>query len=609
MPTDPETRSEFAAAMEPLGHYTGLEDLCGIKMPPEAIIASFRKLGWENTFKSICLWSATLSNSRLGCFDPGLQQLYAAGAIELSATDNPLFSGAGDALAALSGDVIIAHERLAYFMQVMAANYCSDAGPGPSGGGSLMLMLACNDVIIQWASGRDDLEDLERGVADCFVASRFDSTQVALTSFVRAWWLQQSPPRSWDEERRSLWPKLQEAAFCGLEFNEYWETFLGPLAMNTHRWGLRNEELTYPMFKPASWLSETRAANGLLDAVLDPMSCDRSGLRASSALSVEGLPINAKALIYRPLVRFGDELWAASPKLLRGQLHGGTWGRMRQAAQSVLAKYGGSEEWLRAFGERFEEWCQFVARAAEKEASFQETLFIPDAKSKTEEVHDVVISGSAGSALFEMKGSLIPVRASKDFADARDILKWYERFFFATATKKHRGGVMRQIDARILKIRDGRHSDEVKPDSRLFPCVVTYENLGENAALYDWIDRRCREEHILQGDNVAPVSIMSADDYEKLLAFGAHGQSITGILETKSHGANRIRRLDRILADIDTTLKHYQIPEVRKLFDSTSKQIRARLFGASSKDRCDQQEQGVPEPVVQGSQDGKKDSD
>ncbi len=350
--------------------------------------------------------------------------------------------------------------------------------------------------------------------------------------------------------------------------------------MISFRWGLGPAGVVPPNIDPATWLCPTQLPDDRLAELLAPMRSSRDELKAAVPLSDDGFPQNSMALAYTPLVELDDRLWATSPGLVREQLRGGSWNRMRVAAKNVL---GDSEEWLRAFGERFEEWCQFVAAAAAAENAFPDQLVPSGPVPGEEELGDVVMAQDGKLALFEAKATTIPARTSQEFTDASEILKWFdERFFFAKPKGNRRGGVLRQLDDRIKKIRQGHHASRAAPDVTIYPCVVTYEDLGEHAILYKWLDARCADEELLQDPNTAPVAIISVDDYQRLMSFGGGGRSVIEVLAQKATPAWRLGRLDELLWSIDEQLAGFHLPRVDATFNAIKKRILSRLYGAKA---------------------------
>jgi len=115
--------------------------------------------------------------------------------------------------------------------------------------------------------------------------------------------------------------------------------------------------------------------------------------------------------------------------------------------------------------------------------------------------------------------------------------------------------------------------------------LVTFDEFCESGALYKWIDRRCQDLKLFQQENVAPLTLLSIDEYEGLLGLASHGTSPISVLERKVAGEWRLARMDTLLYEIGNRAT-LRLEEQAARFFAVTEACKARLFRAPAAEPC-----------------------
>lgn len=156
------------------------------------------------------------------------------------------------------------------------------------------------------------------------------------------------------------------------------------------------------------------------------------------------------------------------------------------------------------------------------------------------------------------------------------MLAWYESALFEAARDDRRAGALHLLNNRVERIRGGR-ADGVDARIRIYPVLLTYERLGDSPLLYAWVRRRCDQLGILGQDGVAPVTFVSATEYEWMLAAAARGIGIFEVLDYRANTDDGLLAFDSALLPF---LKHSPlVPGADGFFDALMNETTTRLFG------------------------------
>ena len=75
------------------------------------------------------------------------------------------------------------------------------------------------------------------------------------------------------------------------------------------------------------------------------------------------------------------------------------------------------------------------------------------------------------------------------------------------------------------------------------------DNVGESGALYNWLERECERRHLFADNRVRPLTVITPENYEGLLALGARGDGICRLLVEKTEQQRKWGPLDRFLSE------------------------------------------------------------
>jgi len=223
-----------------------------------------------------------------------------------------------------------------------------------------------------------------------------------------------------------------------------------------------------------------------------------------------------------------------------------------------------AEVWHSAFGDMMEMACREVALDAQAAPRFRDRVVLSKSIGDADEIEDVVIHGSTGLALFSAKASRIEHAVARGALSRHRVLQWIHAFLFAAKSKRHRGGALRLLDAKVDRIRAGAWPNVPWPaDVPVFPALVSFDDIGDGIGIVRMIEQRCAEFGLLQQPGVAPVALLSLDDLEGLLALATRGRSIPELLALKASPARREQPFKSFLLD-ESDSKHLRLPVLKQ---------------------------------------------
>jgi hypothetical protein len=274
-----------------------------------------------------------------------------------------------------------------------------------------------------------------------------------------------------------------------------------------------------------------------------------------------------------PFVRINNAFVAISPWHLHDFANLGTREKLRQACKAL---FHSDNVFPPAFGYGFETWCVDLAREADGLGRHpSERLILPSAPGANDEIEDLVFVDGSVVVLLSAKASVVPEETLKTADQPEDGIRWLRRFFFedaADAKKRgHRGGAVQLLDKKIQRIRAGDfESSGIGRNARIIPAVVCFDNVGESAILYKWLETEAYRKRLLSrhGD-VRPLTVIQCEDFEILMALKAQGNAVCQLLTEKTDLRRKWHRLDIFLFDkFGPDAGKLRLPSVKRRYDA-----------------------------------------
>lgn len=123
-------------------------------------------------------------------------------------------------------------------------------------------------------------------------------------------------------------------------------------------------------------------------------------------------------------------------------------------------------------------------------------------------------------------------------------------------------------------LRRGQFEPRVPRDAYIYPVLVTFDTLCDNAQLTQWLIDRCRTLGFLQQPGVAPLTVAVVEDFERLISAPAHNKSPTHVLKSRSSKYLMNERLDVVLYANDVPPR---LPSARSEYVDFIRRIVRRL--------------------------------
>jgi len=556
-----------------------LSEATGEVLPAGRLLEFVRGLDRKDTFLRLARIAAVLANTSGGVFDKEAQAWSRDLLVIRKPEAHPVETLVANYLDRLPTDRAVAHEQVICFLQTLVLAEGADPGTVTTDQFLAFLMLAANDHAHAWVEeGARELTEMEDVVAQTFFVTMFNHTDDPLRVLVRAEMLMDAPPLRGPFATADRWAALQVEAF-GRPFADYFASFVTPLFMISRIWG--SSEL--PVVSPASFFSQTLLPGDVGEKWLRDLTTDADEFRTRVLRRPDGLPNIAPALYRKPFVSFGSgNLVASSPTRISDALSLGAWGRLNGAAKTVLGDPD-SDAWTKTFGDLFERWCQRLAGEASESHEYRGRLIVPACPGDADEIEDLIFVENATVILGSVKGGVVPerkLRAGRSRADAIDFL---ERFFFESPeqakAKRHRGGAVFQLDAKVRKLRAGAYAKAgLSSDLAVIPMIVSFDNVGESGALYKWLEHGCATRHLLE-DRCRPLVVVSPLEYEVLVALAARGYSLCELLLEKTSELWRLTPMQVFLHKKVPGSLDFRLPILERRFRELGDRAQEVLFG------------------------------
>jgi hypothetical protein len=535
--------------------YDTAETLFGKEMSAQELIDRVRSFSWAGSFLQLACLAAVVANEPGGSLSERVRRLTVDPISRLTgnATCAGLLARGQAAVQSRRDQIILAHEEVISFLQHLVILEGAESGDAPGAPEVALWLAGANGQLARWSvEERESLSDDEALAAELVRISRFNNRPDPLRALVRTHCIFGRKPSTGTLNDAERWRAVVVAAYPS-GFDESFETGLGLVAMQAQRWGTQDDPSTYPVMNLDRFLAQSRITREAFVNALHGYIAKREELRTviRKRTRQDGLPHSPSALFHTPLVELEPGvLVAASPWAVTGLLRTGVWARFLRAAKSLDSRRGG-DEWLRSFGYMFEDWCRYVATEAESSLLRRATILLPSSPGAVDEVEDVVVVDDGVAVFCSAKSRLVEAKVAREAVSATSIVDWFEKFFFETKGDDYRGGVVRQLSARIDKLRSGEfESSGLSRDTRVIPVVVTYDSLGESDILYRRVEEGCVRHGLLQQAGVGPLALARVEEFEQLLSRVARGKPVSELLLARE-GIHRHRRLDQILYEAE----------------------------------------------------------
>jgi len=590
----PPQRSERELSFRNVSAYMSFAEAHGKPYPAEHLLTAFRRYDRAKTFRSLANLAAALANDVPLDLTQRARELVVEPLERLARDVNPWLARTADYVRSQSSGRAILNEKVIYVLQALVLAEGCDGGVEPSEQELAFHILAANDYIDRWRSPAEPLDEASQMLASFTHHARFNRGGDLLRDVVRtAIMLRDGPPNARPLSNPNEWKRFQSEAL-GSSFEEYFESFMGVLAMLAGSWGRREEDgkwvapslnfSTWPLF---SGTNEQLALERLRDLT---STLDEARASFNNERCRDGIPYSPILFYEKPFVQTSEDVVIpASPWVIREQLHYGIWKRFIETSKRLYKQQ--ADRWLSAFGEMFEEWCRRVAKEAASCPGFRGRLLLSKTIGGPDEIEDIVVVEGDAVILFSCKGSLL-TKDVKMATSQSDVVQRLERFFFTLASGRHNDGAIRLLDKKAQRIRAGNYKDAIPRNGRIYPVIVTYEHMGENLVMYDWLKKSSAEKRLFQQPNVAHPTLIWVGDYELLMSVAAHGASISEILDRRTTVEGGLSTLEAIIETTVPASQHRRLPQIERDFDEVVERIRRRLnFEAVSRMRAPKETQ------------------
>lgn len=538
-----------------LPYQTG-KTVFGEAMSAEFLVERIKSFDWKESFIRLAHLSAVLANDESGPTSKRALTLTSEGLNTLTASTpdaRKMLARGRRYVAAAKAPLVVAHEEALVFLEHLVLLHGGDAGGGPTEAELSLWLLGASDQLEAWqepdARVLDQTESLAAELVKVYRFNRSSVDEVRLLS--RAQGIFNTPPANGPFASPQAWAELQRHAF-GDDFTRYFECFVVPLMLLSHSWGKGADiKQAISVLVPAHLVNQFGTEGQYFVDRLAEFTATRHELQAEimKRMRPDGLlPHAPTALLRKPFVDLenGGELVAASPWYVRAIGRTGIWARYLDGAKAQLGTRGG-DEWSNAFGQMLEDWCRRYAKRAEIAAQTNFRVELPSHPGAADEIEDVVSIEGNAIAMFSVKSRLVREEIARHAISRTKLLDWYEKFFFTEKTAKYRVGVVAQLSDHIDLVRAGKFEPRVARDVRIYPVLVTFDNLCDNQMLSEWLNARCKVHGLLQQKNVAPLTLAVVDDYERLLAAPFQKKSVAEILQSRSSPQLSNERLEVVL--------------------------------------------------------------
>ena len=562
------------SAFDALQQYWTLSACTGQEMPTDQLVALVRQHNWVDGLKAVATMSAIAANAR----DPKAKARWSTDAL-IAELDR---GGLGNAAMAsrLREDLNrpIVHEEGLLVLQTLFVLYGAEEGGRPASPAHVAFLLLALSDHLGTEDGDTTLTRTEKGLAIVARAMRFDRVEDLLRELARAEALfneRRVHAALLDEE--SWGNFLQEALGASLE--EFVDRRLTPLALLSSMWGVEEDPVWYfPLIDVHQWTAEVEGRD--FPVLAEDLAWSRDELQVHLKASARHLIPQHTGHFYRkPFVKLSDgrHILAVSPRAVRWILRAAAWARCLNFAKAALP--GGATTWLSIFGYLVEGWCRTLAEMAKREG-LRDELILPTSPGSNDEIADVVFKSDQGVVLCSVKSRMMREDVIRSAGPRRTIVDWYENFFFEEKKVGHRQESLWQMQRAIARIRGGEFVDKgIARDSRIYPVVIVYDEIGDHPGLYRWLRERCEFHEVLRGSRIEPLTVCTLSDFEVLLATAVRKHGLVSLVHRKTRPPLRDVPLRPALGEVWSG-NLPRLAELEARYDQLMERARQRLFPA-----------------------------
>jgi len=580
-----ESNASLHPSVRHMHPYMAAEQIFGKVMTAADLIDRIRTYSWKWSFRRLAELAALVANTPDGHRSEVVKKRTIDPLLDLTARPDSagLINRCRAFVIPNRDTIVLAHEEAISFLQHLVLLEGADDGLVPTDGEISLWLAGANGHLSNWSSdpGRP-YSEAERLMAEMSRISRFNNCPDVLRELVRTYLIFGTAPPHGRLAVEGGWNRLQQEAFANLGFEQFFEAVLGPLYMLASLlWGVADGSYPIPIVNLRDFFSKTSMPEHEVVALLRSMCGTRASLRDQirKRLRSDGLPHAPTALLHVPFVEVEPNvLIGSSPGAVLSQLRTGLWWRYLSACKKIDPK-NGAETWLSSFGYMVEYWCRRIATEARNTQRLAQILLSESAGSP-DEIEDVVVTESDAVVLFSVKSRLMDARAAREAVSPDLTVDWLENFFFENKGDDHRGGAIRLLNARVDRLRAGEFEKfGLSRTSRVYPVIVTYDNLCAIDLHYQWLDERCQSHQLLQQEGVGPFALARLAEFEELMALLTQKRSIVSLLRRRE-SKDKHRCLDQMLYE------EGRPPRLPFFDDQHSKlqaRIRARLFGGEKR--------------------------
>lgn len=546
-------------------------------MPAEFLCERIRSYGWKPSVTKLAQLASFIQSPGRSDEDIRRRTIDPILSITGDHRATQLIRHAQQFIARNRARIQIVHEEVVSYLQHLVIVESNDSEEAPSDPEISFWILGANCHLGEWAE-RDqrELSTEEKIIALQVRGHCFNQSSNWSARAVRCYETFRHCPEDSSLGGDEAWKRMQHETF-GAPFEQYYQVILAPLLGIANRSDSRTPAIGLQYWKTTGvdldWIKSR------LDALaLSREEARRQILAVENARDPQGL-LHAPSLLRRKPLLFDQDGWlVTSPAAIATQFHTGAWGAYLERSKVTHGDRQGFLRWSSAFGIAFERYCASLATAASRSSQFRRNwrLILPSSIGSADEIEDIILVEDDHAVLFSVKSTLLPEGAVHRAKSQSAIIDWLDRFLFSE--DRSFKGALRKLSANIDEIRNGEFEDQqVGRNLKLLPVLVTYDELGEDVFLYQYIRKRCRDLGILTQSSVAPVTIAAIDCFEWLMEYLRDGRSIVGLLKKRKH--NRMwfdRRLDQQLNQIRPRIQSsYMSQEFQRIFGEVLRALQA----------------------------------
>lgn len=567
-------RHGVPVALQDVWPYLTLSEGTGRTMPVSELIAIVGRFNWAEGIRATATLAAIAANS------PETLRKWSADA--LRAEVEVLGAGSAQLVNYLHAEPRrpVAHAEGIHALQSLFVSHGSD-GPGlpPSPARICHLLLAVNDHVGMWDEPVD-LTPHELALSCIARAARFDRSEDFVREIARAEGLYRMPPPTGSLSEPKAWSDFIHAAL-GAPVEEVVDRELLPLAVISRLWGDESDPSWYfPIVTETAWSQVARTSECFAD-LRRRLAWTRDELRGVLGPgSTESLQQQTGHFFQKPFIAMPEgEIVAASPGAVHWMPRAGIWSRCLAHARTGLR--GGADAWFSNFGYLTEAWCRHVGELGVAEG-LKDRLISPDVSGDSTEITDLLFVREDRVAIIEVKSRMMRADVIRSARSPKAVVDWYEQFFFDKKQRDHRAESFWQLQKVVERIRAGEFCARgIRRDARIYPVLVSYDDIGDYPGLYPWLRERCAHHRIFQSHRVEHPVVCGVADLELLIAAGVRCHGVMPLLHRKTRRDMR----DMPLRSALRRLLRGNLPRLHELesqYESMMQRAQSRLFGPRS---------------------------